>query len=555
MDHTTHHPDIASLSALIAQLEERISRIEHRLSIQEPEYRQTQTDNEPPASPSAPELQDDLEYQVGQNWFAKTGIVVLAIGMALLLTFPFPAIPSYIPSLAGGVLVVVLSALSRAWRDSFPLLARYLFGAAMALMYFAVMRLCFFSAVPALNAASIPGIVLLLAASLVNTAIALRRRSMYLLALAVTCMVATILTSDSIWLAACMFPVLATFASVMRIRFSAQGFFFYGIGLVFFAVLLIAIGNPLLGRPLQLVVSPLWSAWVLLLSVTAFSAGTLFRSDHRPEEWSQGLESAAVIVPGFGLLLGFTAPASSPEFVGVQLASAATMFVLAIAFWVRDQSTYTTFFAAMTGYFALTLAIVKGFSGPSTFVWLALESIVVVATAVWFRSRFIVVANFFIYLSIIVAYLAATPEEHGMALGFGVVALISARILNWQQHRLALKTEAMRNAYLGIAFLVFPYALYHLVPREYVSLSWIGIAGLYYALNGVIKAQKYRWMGHLTLILTVLYVVIIGIIQLDPAYRVVSFLALAIALLAVSMAFTRLRARKNAETLKTRVPT
>jgi type III secretory pathway component EscV len=57
-------------------------------------------------------------------------------------------------------------------------------------------------------------------------------------------------------------------------------------------------------------------------------------------------------------------------------------------------------------------------------------------------------------------------------------------------------------------------------------------------------------MGHFTLILTVLYVLIIGIIQLEPGLRIVSFLALAIALLAVSMVFTRVRAKKNTATAK-----
>jgi membrane protein implicated in regulation of membrane protease activity len=52
-------------------------------------------------------------------------------------------------------------------------------------------------------------------------------------------------------------------------------------------------------------------------------------------------------------------------------------------------------------------------------------------------------------------------------------------------------------------------------------------------------------MGHLTLLLTVLYVVVVGIIELPPTYRIVSFLVLAVVLLAVSMVFTRLRAKRK----------
>lgn len=108
MDQTTQHPDIASLKALIAQLERRITRIEERLSLPTPSFDET-SDRvaESDAAPAA-DSQDELEYQVGQNWFAKTGIVVLAIGMAFLLTFPFQEMPQFVPSLVGALLVVVL---------------------------------------------------------------------------------------------------------------------------------------------------------------------------------------------------------------------------------------------------------------------------------------------------------------------------------------------------------------------------------------------------------------------------------------------------------------
>ncbi|MDH4071085.1 MAG: hypothetical protein OEV30_11765, partial [Ignavibacteria bacterium] len=196
------------------------------------------------------------------------------------------------------------------------------------------------------------------------------------------------------------------------------------------------------------------------------------------------------------------------------------------------------------GYLAFSVAIIKAFAVPELFVWLSLQSLVVVATAVWFRSRFIVVANFGIYLAVIIGYLIVASEESGISIGFGIVALASARILNWQKDRLELKTELMRNAYLFSAFAVFPYALFHLVPSGFVSLAWTGTALLYYLMNMVTRSQKYRWMGHMTLMLTALYVVVIGIVQLTPTLRVVSFLALAAVLLAVSMIFTRRSKRR-----------
>ena len=106
----------------------------------------------------------------------------------------------------------------------------------------------------------------------------------------------------------------------------------------------------------------------------------------------------------------------------------------------------------------------------------------------------------------------------------------------------------MRNAYLACAFLVFPYALYHLVPLALVGVAWVGLALAYYLMNLVVRNVKYRWMGHLTLLLTVLYVAVVGLTQIAPAYRIASFLLLGTVLLVVSLLFSKLRERRRAGT-------
>jgi len=192
---------------------------------------------------------------------------------------------------------------------------------------------------------------------------------------------------------------------------------------------------------------------------------------------------------------------------------------------------------------ALSVAILKAVALPDVFIWLSLQSLLVVATALWFRSRFIVVANFFIFVTVVLGYMIAAGKETGISLGFGIVALLTARILNWKRERLELRTDLMRNAYLACAFVVFPYALYHLVPRSFVSVSWVGVALMYYVMNLIVHNAKYRWMGHLTLLLTVIYVVLIGLTQLSSTHRIVSFLVLGTVLLIVSLIFTKVRRR------------
>ncbi|MHB8906575.1 MAG: hypothetical protein ACYC6D_10685, partial [Melioribacteraceae bacterium] len=164
---------------------------------------------------------------------------------------------------------------------------------------------------------------------------------------------------------------------------------------------------------------------------------------------------------------------------------------------------------------------------------------IVVATALWFRSKIIIVANFIMYLIIFFSYLVLEEKIGVTALSFGIVALISARILNWQKHRLDLKTDAMRLSYLGSMFFIFPYALYHIVPKDYVGLSWTIVAIGYYIMSIILKNKKYRWMALLTFLLTVLYILFVGTTNLDPSYRIISFMFLGMVLLVISILYAK----------------
>jgi hypothetical protein len=317
------------------------------------------------------------------------------------------------------------------------------------------------------------------------------------------------------------------------------------IPMVYLTHLLWAWNNPLRGGELGFVKEPVLGVFMVLVYGLILGAAPLLRKD-RAREGS--FEAAGALLNAAGcygvfLLHGLTALETGAA-AGHLLAS--VMFLgMAIVFWVVQHGQATCFVYAMTGYSALSIAILYAFEVPNVFVWLSLQSLLVVTTALWFRSPFIVVANFFIYLTIVLGYMVVAKQESGISLGFGLVALVSARIMGWQRERLQLKTEFMRNAYLVSAFVVFPYSLYHLCSEAYVAVAWVGLAGIYYLLNAVLHNPKYRWMGHFTLLLTVLYVLVIGIIQLAPAQRILSFLLLGTVLVVVSLVFTRQRAARR----------
>ncbi|MDT8322663.1 MAG: hypothetical protein RRA94_01025, partial [Bacteroidota bacterium] len=208
---------------------------------------------------------------------------------------------------------------------------------------------------------------------------------------------------------------------------------------------------------------------------------------------------------------------------------------------------FVTFFYTMAGNLALSAAIFQQFETPNEFLWLCLQSFLVISLAIWFRSRIIVVTNFAIFLGVFLAYLVLAPSINGISLAFGFVAIASARIMNWQRDRLELRADMLRNAYLLTALFIFPYALYHLVPAGYVSLSWVAVGAFYYLMSKLLGNFKYRWMALTTLLAAVVHLMIAGTTSFEPAYRIVSFIVLGLVLLAVSLWYFKTGTRGNDE--------
>lgn len=530
----------------ITQLEERVARLEARIGLAAEEI---------PAMVPVPtkvvvdteRAEEELEFAVGQNWFAVAGILALATGAAFMLSLPYARLPAGVPSLLGGVVVAGLFLLAHVWQRAFELVASYLRGAGMALLFFATLRLYFFGAEHVLSTDSFAGRALLVLVVAFNLGIAWRRKSPWLTGLALIIGYATALAVGSAWFVLGSVVLLSALVVAASLRAPWPRLGVVGIPLSYATYFLWAIGNPLRGGALHFVTAPALAPGFVLAVAAIFAAGVALRPNRATEDAGTNIGTLLNCGLGYLLFLVHTAAAFAPGLVWAHGFASVGFLTLAVLFWRREHSRVSTFFYAMTGYAALSVAIIKASAVPEVFVWLSLQSIVVVATAVWFRSRFIVVANFLIFVAIMLGYVVVAERETGISIGFGIVALVSARLLNWQRDRLELKTELMRNAYLVGAFLVFPYALYHFVPGKHVGLAWVGLALVYYALNLIVQNRKYRWMGHATLLLTTCYLVIVGTQRFEPVYRIVSFLVLGTVLLIVSLSFTRWRSRQRAK--------
>lgn len=497
----------------------------------------------PAQPPKSAAIGEELEFEVGQNWFALVGIVALVAGMGFMLAQPWSGLPQWVPPLGGAAAGLLLLILASRWRGTFELVARFFWGAGLAVLYFSAVRLFFFGKPPAIAPDSAVAPLVLFAAAGGIVGVGYVRRSIWLAGLgllAVAASVSALGTPVLVSLGLLLLAGLTVFLSgargwdVLLPLGTVLGPLVYGLWML---------GNPHLGNPVRVAAGGMWPL-VLLAHLALIGAGYL-RRPTKTEDPFLGVGTVLNCVLGYGMFLLHTIGAYRGALAGLHLGAFAVLLGVAVAFWVHAQSRLATFFYAMTGYLALSLAIVKAVTGPAVFVWLSVQSVVVVATAIWFRSRFIIVANFLIYVMIVLGYVVAVKMESGISLGFGLVALASARILHWQQRRLELKTELMRNAYLASAFVVFPYALYHLVEGKLVALAWVGLALFYYLANLIVRSPKFRWMGHATLLLTALYLAVAGTSRFSPTYRVLSFLVLGMVLLVVSVIFTRLRKRRE----------
>ncbi|PKL83624.1 MAG: hypothetical protein CVV24_04020 [Ignavibacteriae bacterium HGW-Ignavibacteriae-3] len=537
MENNSDSEKINQLVSYLKNIESRVSKLETHLNLgAESSESESPIPEILPESPT--DRSDSLETQIGQVWFAKTGIVILAIGIVFLLTFPYRNLPSFLPSLVGYVLVGFLFWLSNYWKNSLQFISQYIFGGALLLLFFSTLRLHYFSLDPAIENLTVE-LLLLGIVSTFHIFYSLKRKSPYLMSLGITLVSVTALTSDTFWVIFPLMVLISVWSVYVKKTFDWNPFYTYSIVLVYFSHLAWFVGNPVAGNNFGLESSPLINIYFLLLYCLIYAYGNLSGKRSEEESMNAVLNTLLNSFMCFLLFLIISLSKFMSAVAVSELIFSVLFLLLSILYYEKLKSKYSTFFYAILGYTALSIAIVNNFPKPDYFVWLSWQSLVVVATALWFRSKIIIVANFIMYLIIFFTYLVLEEEIGAIALSFGVVALISARILNWQKSRLDLTTDSMRLAYLGSAFIIFPYALYHIVPSDYVGLSWTAVAIGYYVMSIILKNRKYRWMALLTFVLTVVYVLFVGTTNLDPSYRIISFIFLGAVLLVISILYSK----------------
>lgn len=532
--------NVAAVNDTLRRLEHRLREVESRLGMQV-ETRETQM---PVGRDRVDRVETDgeaLEFQIGELWVGQVGIVALLIGVAFLISYPF-GIHSAIQSLMGYLTVGVGFFVARRWLASHASISRTLFTGSLLLLYFTTLRLHFFNPDPLLSQKDI-GLALCIVSVAITFYLAVARRSQPLTCLAIMLAMATALVSETTHFALLTIAATTAITVYFRLQYGWVESVLFCLFMVYITHFLWLFNNPLMGHSLGFI--PDHHGNLLYLVVYA----TLFGVSNLPKRKSTDSDLSNIALTlfngaGFYALSIMVAHAYfQTYFAGLNLIFSVFSLALASAYWLYRESRFSTSFYACFGYMALTVAIISHFESPVSYIWLGWQSLLVVSSAIWFRSKIVVVANMMIYLGILVYYLMLVIPDLAVNMSYAAVALLSARIMNWQKERLTLHTESMRNIYLASALIVVPYGLYHGVPGNYISVSWLGAALFFFALSLSLHNTKYRWMAISMLFLTVSHVFLVDLASLNPAFRILSFLVVGVTMLVVSWMYARHRQR------------
>ncbi len=540
--HNLSEMDEKQIVELLQSIIHRIERIEQYLGIESgaaaapDEFRASA----PEAAPGDSEARGGMELRFGEYGLAWIGSVILLCGLAFMTAYAFSSGFVWLSVAAGYVASAILYLISRFWRRSFALLSVLMLAGSFVMLYYTTIRLHFFSDPPLIRSPAAAAALLLMVVAF-QFLVANRIRSELLAGIAFLSALLTGFFIDQPLAGFILIVAGSTLGLWFWYRYNWWRLFLAAIPLAYAAHLLWLLNNPLMGHPLQAAEQYSFQAEFLFLTSLIFSLPWMFRERAGA---SDVLTAASTLLNGGGfliLLLLITLTFLKPYFARVYLLAAVFFLLVSVLQWRRTHLQIAPSLTACVGFLALTASIFGYVKIPHAYFWLSLQSLLVVCMALWYRSKIIVVVNTFIYLILFMAYFFGSPPVDDVNASFALVALASARIMNWKKERLTLQTEMFRNAYLVAAFIAVLYFLYHAVPAHYVTLSWTGAAALYFLLSLLLRNIKYRLMAMFTMVVTVLYLLLIDLPRLEAKFRVLAFLFLGLISLGISLYYTRFR--------------
>lgn len=519
----------------IQSLEKRLSGIESILRI---EWAHKEEELKPNSKYEDAYSAENTESKIVEYGLAWLGSIIFLFGIIFLMSYT-EGLGYLISSRAiAYISTLILIAFSYYFRNSFPILANVLNICSPLLLYYITVRLHFFTEQPLISQ---KWIVLFLLFILIGIQLynAIRKKSEFLGMIAITFCIATAIVSDSTYITFIILTLSAFGALILFYQKLWWRLLIFSLFMVYLSHLVWLFGNPIMGNPMKIVELPQYGI-LFLFGYGIIYAFSIFIPKGKLESNGVLISTAIWNALCFSLLLLLTVLSFYKENYSWIFGAIAIFCVLfAVLLKIKGSRKFAPATYACFGFMAFSVAV-YGFSGiPDVYFLLVLESLLVVSMALWFRSQIIVVANSFLFVSILLIYLTTSPSVNSINFAFALAAFATARILNWKKERLTLKTEIFRNAYLLVVFFMTLFSLSHAFPSQYVTLTWTAAAIGFFVLSILLRKIKYRWMSILTIIVTGGHLFFIDLAQMEIGYRVIAFLVFAIISLGVSLYYTK----------------
>ena len=407
------------------------------------------------------------------------------------------------------------------------------------MLYFFTLRLHFFQENPVVKNETL-GLVLLAAVSIVLFLKAYRKKSQLMIGMTLFMLIATGAFSSITAVSAGLIVVVAVISIWLYYRFGWLKLAFVFIFLTYIFHLNWLINRPLTGNSPEFILSPGLGYFFFILTGFIFSLLALIP---KKEEISDGFIISSIIWNGLGftfLLAAISITYFSSNYVPVFISVTLFCLIYAVILQLRSSLKITASMYVLYGFLALSVVLFGIFGLPESYALFALQSLFVLSIALWFRSRFMVVMNTILFLFFMVFYIKGIANLNNYSnFAFMLVALISARIINWKKERLNIKTEIVRNLYLVLGFFMTLFTFYHLFPPSFRTASWILAAILFFLLGRLIKNIKYRWIAIAAMIASAIRLIFIDMSTINIGYRVLIFLVLAIISISVSIIYIK----------------
>jgi hypothetical protein len=527
----------------IADLESRVSHIENKLVIAK--AKSTPIEHEA-VGPEMPEIGLNgaaLESRFGEFGLAWLGNIVLLFGIIFLVQY-FQRSGFHLAAPAFGyVSVIGLFSISWFLRNTHMNMATIFRLNAYILLFFITLQLHYFTKEPLISSAT-GGLILLLAVTLFQGIVAIRRNSEGLAALAFIMMAVTSIVSDSTHIMLPLAVIISASAVYFMYRYSWWRLLIFSIFLVYLINLIWLIHNPIMGHPLEVLKVHGFGFIYLFIIAALFSSVALIKER---ETYSENMALTAIILNGIGfslLLALFVQSFFKTDYIALFASIAVFCMIYSVILQTKSSWKVIASLYALYGFVALSVTVYGIYGFPKAYFLLSLQSLLVVSMALWFRSRVIVVMNTALLVILLITYLSTSHSVNSANISFALVALVTARTLNWKKQLLQIKTEMLRNVNLITGFFMVLYALYRLVPAPYVTLSWTCAAILYFILSFAMHNKKYRYLALATMVATALYLFIVDLARVEIIFRVVAFLFLAALSIVLSLYYTKRRNKK-----------